>query len=49
MNLKSARKMRKSIKKACTWKAKMYRIPENTPEFDKFEMVFGGSLKPDNR
>ena len=27
----------------------MYRIPEYTPEFDQFDMVFGGSLKADNR
>jgi len=49
MDQKSARKMKKRIKKACTWKAKMYRIPTHTPEFDQFDMVFGGSLKADNR
>jgi len=49
MNRKSARKLKKSMKKSCTWKVKMYRIPENTPEFDRFDMVFGGSLKADNR
>lgn len=49
MDRKSARKLKKSIKKSCTWKAKMYRIPEYTPEFDQFDMVFGGSLKADNR
>jgi len=45
----SARKMKKSMKKSCTWKARMYRIPTYTPEFDQFDMVFGGSLKADNR
>jgi len=40
--------MNKSIKKACPWKAKMYRIPTHTPEFDQFDIVFGGSLKADN-
>jgi len=49
MDRKSARKMKKSIKKACTWKARMYRIPTHTPEFDQFDMVFGGSIKADNR
>ena len=49
MDRKSARKIKKSIKKACTWKAKMYRIPTYTPEFEKFDMVFGGRLKADNR
>lgn len=49
MDRKSARKMKKSIKKACTWKARMYRIPMHTPEFDQFDMVFGGTLKADNR
>ena len=49
MDRKSARKLKKSMKKACTWKAKMYRIPKYTPEFDQFDMVFGGSLKADNR
>jgi hypothetical protein len=41
--------MKKSMKKACTWKARIYRIPTHTPEFDQFDMVFGGSLKADNR
>jgi len=27
----------------------MYRIPTHTPEFDQFDMVFGGTLKADNR
>jgi len=27
----------------------MYRISTHTPEFDQFDMVFGGSLKADNR
>jgi len=49
MDRKNARKLKKSIKKSCTLKAKMYRIPEYTPEFDQFDMVFGGSLKADNR
>ncbi len=49
MDRKSARKLKKSIKKACNWKARMYRIPKYTPEFDQFDMVFGGSLKADNR
>lgn len=49
MNQKSARKIKKSMKKSCTWKAKMYRIPKYTPEFDQFDMVFGGTLKADNR
>jgi hypothetical protein len=49
MDRKSARKLKKSMKKSCTWKAKMYRIPEYTPEFDQFDMVFGGTLKADNR
>lgn len=49
MDRKSARKLKKSMKKSCTWKAKMYRIPEFTPEFERFDMVFGGSLKADNR
>mgnify|MGYP000956538996 FL=1 len=49
MDRKSARKMKESMKKSCTWKAKMYRIPEYTPEFEQFDMVFGGSLKADNR
>ena len=49
MDRKSARKLKKSMKKSCTWKAKMYRIPKYTPEFDQFDMVFGGSLKADNR
>ncbi len=37
------------MKKPCTLKAKMYRIPEFTPEFNQLDMVFGGSLKADNR
>lgn len=49
MDRKSARELKKSMKKACTWKAKMYRIPKYTPEFNQFDMVFGGSLKADNR
>jgi hypothetical protein len=49
MDRESARKLKRSMKKSCTWKAKMYRIPKYTPEFDQFDMVFGGSLKADNR
>lgn len=52
MDRKSAQKIqkiRKSIKKSCTWKATMYRIPEYMLEFGQFDMVFGGSLKADNR
>jgi len=41
--------MKKSMKKSCTWKARMYRIPKYAPEFDQFDIVFGGSLKADNR
>jgi len=27
----------------------MYRLPEKVPEFEKFDMVFGGKLNPQNR
>jgi len=49
MDWKSARKLKKMVKKSCTWKAKMYRISEYTPEFNQFDMVFGGRLKADSR
>ena len=34
MDWKSERKLKKSIKKSCTWKVKMYGIFKYTPEFD---------------
>ena len=49
MDRKSARKLRKYAKKACTSEADVYRVPTGQVDFDNFAISFGGKLRRDNR
>ena len=42
-------KRAKSLKTRALERERMYRIPEKVPEFEKFDMVFGGKLNRQNR
>ena len=39
----------KRLKTRALEREMMYRVPEKVPEFEKFDMVFGGKLKRQNR
>ncbi|HNV35998.1 MAG TPA: IS5 family transposase [Rectinema sp.] len=43
------RKSKESPKTRALERLTMYRIPKNEPEFEKFDMVFGGKLNRENR
>lgn len=49
MDCKSARKLKKYIKKACTSRCDVYRVPTGQVDFDNFAISFGGKLRRDNR
>ena len=42
-------KRAKRLKTRALERERMYRIPEKVPEFEKFDMVFGGKLNRQNR
>jgi len=42
-------KRAKKLKTRALERQRMYRIPEKVPEFEKFDMVFGGKLNRQNR